>query len=213
MNSTVTVITAADETKLATIERAKATLGIIGTDSDPLLNAALDDATSDIAIRCGPSLKRETITETFYPEFEDYPPREISLSNFPVASIASVTIDGDAVDASEYRFDRATGLLYRMTPDGFPQPWVFYKSLAVVYDAGYLLPGQQGRDLPASLEAACIELVTSYWASRGRDPAIMEREVSGVSRFRYWVGAVGEAGELPPGVEAKIAPFRAGGYL
>lgn len=207
MNSTLAVTTPADVTALTTIERVKLELSITNSDDDDLLSAKIDDATSDIAVRVGPSLRRETVTETFYPDRGPGCADKLILRRWPVASIASVTVDDETVDSTEYRVDGETGLLYRLSTDGYPCRWLFYKSLAVGYTAGYLLPGEANRDLPPSLEAAAIELVGSYWASRGRDPAVMEEENVGVARFRYWVGAVGTVGDLPPGVMAKIAPF------
>ena len=208
MNSTLAVNTAADVTALTTVERIKLELNITGADYDELLAAKIDDATSDIALRCLPSLKRETVTETFFPDRQGVQAEKLILRRFPVASVTSITLDEDLVDAAEYRLNDA-GLIYRLTTSGHPREWWFIKRIAVVYVAGYLLPGQLNRDLPP-FEAAAIELVSSYWASRGRDPAVMEEENVGVARFRYWVGAIGAAGDLPPGVMSKIQPFRGG---
>lgn len=217
MNSIVTVTTPADETKLTTVERVILELPDATADDTSLLAAKIDDATSDIAVRVRPSLKRETLSETFWHEharvlyYDTRGGNPLILNRFPVASIASVTLDDTVIDASEYRLDPGTGLLHRLDASGYPSCWWFSKAAVIVYDAGYLLPGQQNRDLPPALEAACIELVGSYWASRGRDPLLKSEENVGVSRFDYWVGAVGQSGDLPPGVMAKISPYMGGG--
>lgn len=220
MNSILTVTTPATNTALTTVERVKLELSIAGNESDLLLAAKIDEATSDIAIRVRPSLKRETVSETFWHDhgrfgMQGHNSRHgapLILRRFPVARIASVMLDDIDIDASEYRLDAETGLLYRISSAGFPDHWRFGKAAVVAYDAGYLLPGDTDTDLPASLEAACIELVSSYWRSRGRDPNLRAEEVAGVGRFDYWVGAIGQSGDLPPGVMAKIAPFMMGGF-
>lgn len=225
MNSLLSVTTPAEFTALTTVERVKLELSISGPDSDALLAAKIDEASSDIAVRVDPSLRRETLTETFWPEGREgrssgrylwqhgiHAIPSLRLKRYPVASVASVTLDGVLIDPSEYRLDDAS-LLYRLSSSGHPWHWSFGKTAIIVYDAGYLLPGEEGRDLPASLEAAAVDLVASYWNSRGRDPLVKSDETAGIGRFEYWVGAVGEIGDLPPGVMAKIAPFMSfGGF-
>lgn len=213
MNSQLDITTPAEVTALTTLERVKLELRITDDANDELLSAKINEASSDIAVRCRPSLKREGLTETFWPDHRG--PHSSSdvmiLRRYPVASIASVTLDDVVLDPADYRVDTGSGMLYRLS-GGVPCRWWFGRTLVVVYTAGYLLPGQNNRDLPPALEAAAIELVAGYWVARGRDPALRSEEVFGVSRFDYWVGAIGEAGDLPPGVMSKIAPYAVGGF-
>lgn len=220
MYSIISVVTAADTTALTTLERVKLELAINDNASDELLTIKIAEASSDIAVRCAPLLRRETVTQTFYPETWHECARALRLRNYPVAAIVDrtvqeiiegvstdvlipgVIVDGVGRDAAEYRVAPENGLLYLAMGQ-----WSFGQSIAVTYDGGYLLPGQPNRNLPASLEAACVELVTSYWFSRGRDPNLKARETVDVARFEYWVGAVGESGDLPPGVMQKIDPY------
>jgi len=211
MNSTLVITAPAENTQLATLDRIKQELGITGTDTDTLLSAKIDEASSDIAVRVRPSLGRQTITETFYRDSRPSEPERLFLRRWPVVSIVSVTIDGaETLDTAHYRFDPEIGVVYRLTESGYPRRWWCRKSIAIEYVAGYLLPADDGRDLPASLEAACIDLVASYWASRGRDPALRSESIDGVASFSYWVGAIGQSGDLPPSVMAKIKPFMVG---
>lgn len=217
MNSIITVVTPAETSNLTTLERVKLELSIYDGASDELLLAKIAEASSDIAVRCGPMLRRETVTETFYTDHYRECAPALILTRRPVAAIidrtvddeliAGVIVDGVGLAAGEYRVKGENGLLYRSTALGFRYGWEFCQSIAVTYSAGYMLPGQAGRDLPASLEAACVELVSSYWASRGRDPTLKAEENVGVARFEYWIGSVGEAGDLPPGVMQKIQPY------
>jgi uncharacterized phiE125 gp8 family phage protein len=206
MNYTVTVTTAPEATRLTTIDRVKLELDIEDSESDALLGAKLDEATSDIEAHIGRTLSRATLTQTFWGE--PYCTEYLMLDRRPVVSVTSVTVDDIAIDASEYRLDKDTGQIYRLDTSGFPSFWSWCKSIAIVYSAGYLLPEQDGRTLPHALEAAAISLVSSYWQSRGRDPLVKSEDVPGLGSFEYWVGSVGESGSLPPDVESKIAPFR-----
>jgi uncharacterized phiE125 gp8 family phage protein len=208
MQSIATVTTAPAETDLTTIERVKAELNMTSVDTarDNLLGYKIAEATSDIEAHLGRVLCRAGLTERFWgdPGCAEY----LILARAPVASITSVTVDGVAVSSTEYRLDGASGILYRLDASGYPSIWEWCKDIVVVYVAGYIVPGESGRDLPEALEAATVELVASYWSSRGRDPTVKAEDVPGLGRVEYWVGAVGKAGELPPSVDAKIAPFR-----
>lgn len=220
MYNIITPIEPAATSALTTLDRVKLELGITNNDNDAILTFKIAEASSDIAIRCAPLLQRETVTQTFYSDGWNERVSALRLRNYPVAGIIDrtvqetidsvltdvvikgVVLDDVGLDAAEYRVVPENGLLYRVSCH-----WSFCRSIAVTYQGGYLLPGELGRNLPPALEAACVELVSGYWAARGRDPTLKARETIDVARFEYWVGAVGEAGDLPPGVMAKISPF------
>lgn len=200
---------AANPYRLTTLERVKAELNITDGAGDELLAKKIDEAGSDIQAALGFVVARETVTETFRHDsggclWID----KLILDRTPVASIASVTVDDVAVDVAEYEVEAATGFLHRLDSSGYPNGWSFGKSIVVVYSGGYILPGEAGANLEPAIEAGVVELVTSYWLSRGRDPLVRSEEVPGVMSVQYWVGAVGESGNLPPGVLAKISRFR-----
>lgn len=203
----IATVTGANVNKaLTTLERVKAELGIAGSASDTVLQAKILEASSDIEAHLGRTLRQETLSEVFWGLRGEV--GELVLARYPVASVVSVTVDDEPVDLAEIRIDGAAGLLYRLTEAGLPACWRFGKSLTVVNVAGYRMPGEAGTDLPPALQAACIELVTSYWSARGRDPLLRAEDVPGVGRAEYWVGAVGAAGTLPASVLSKIEPFR-----
>ena len=112
------------------------------------------------------------------------------------------------LDPSAYRLDPDAGLLDRLSTDGIPCAWRFCKSVVVAYTGGFILPGQDGRNLAFAIEGAVVALVSDYWASRGRDPTLRSESIRGVIDRQFWVGAVGDPGLLPPRVLASIAPFR-----
>lgn len=206
MRSVTTIATGPNETKLTTIERVKQDLSILDTANDALLAAKIDEASSDIEAHLARTLSRATLTQTFWggQGYAEY----LVLDRAPVASITSVTVDDVAVDSDEYRLDGDAGILFRLDSSGYPSVWEWSKSIIVVFAAGFLLPGEQNRNLPFAIESAAIELVQSFWLSRGRDPMVKAFSAPDLGAYEYWVGAVGEAGQLPPNVWAKIAAFR-----
>lgn len=212
MRSIVTVITPADDADLTSLERVKRELGIATTDAtrDETLEDKISEASDDIEAALGFRVVRETVAETFWHEpYDVSTPAALILDRTPVASIASVVADGVTISSSLYRYDAGTGELFAVDSSGYPSFWCFSKSVIVTYDGGYLPPSEgDDSDLPPGIQGACVELVSSFWASKGRDPSVRAEEIPGVISKQYWVGAVGEAGELPPSVVAKLAPYR-----
>jgi hypothetical protein len=208
MRSVLTVTTPATSARLTTLARLKQELDISGSAHDVLLAAKLDEASSDIEAALGYRLARESVIETFWPVGGDMALEYLMLDRTPVASIDSVTRDAAAVDASLWRVDPDTGQIYAVDASGYPCGWLIRQSLAIAYTGGWILPGETGRNLPAGIEGAAIELVADYWAATGRDPSVRSETIPGVISTDYWVGAIGEEGELPPRVQMKLAPFR-----
>lgn len=206
MHSALTVVTPNANVALTTLDRTKGELGISGGGYDALLTSKIREASSDIEAHIGRVLRRETVSETFWGANRAVD--TLILNRWPVASIVSVSVDGSDLDAGDYRLVADAGLLYRLDGGGYASRWAIGREAVITYVAGYAMPAEAEPDLPAVLEAAAVELVNSYWVSRGRDPLVREEDVPGVGRTVYWVGAVGAAGALPPGVESKIAPFR-----
>jgi hypothetical protein len=195
---------------LTTVSRVKLELDISGVDTqrDMLLNLKILEASDDIEASLNFTVRRETVSETFWLEGGDNAPEYLRLDRIPVASITSVTVDGIAYSAPQYRLDAETGLLYALDLGGYPCRWCFCKDIVVAYSGGYILPAESGSNLPAGIQGAAVELMSDYWAAKGRDPSVKSEEIPGVIRTDYWVGSVGEAGELPPRVVMKLAPYR-----
>ncbi|MGD5682437.1 phage head-tail connector protein, partial [Xanthomonas citri pv. citri] len=114
MRSIVTVASPASETALTTLTRVKLELDIADTSSDVVLQEKIDEASDDIEAALGFRLVRESAVETFWHEQYDSTPEKLVLDRTPVASIASVVVDGVAFDPSRYRFDPNTGELFAL---------------------------------------------------------------------------------------------------
>jgi hypothetical protein len=123
-----------------------------------------------------------------------------------VATITTVTVDGSALGAAESEVDPVPGLLYRLEDD---RARLWAPGVVVVdYVAGWILPGEANADLPADLQQAVIDLAKGLWFRAGRDPRVKSEEIFEVHRVDYWVGAMGETGDLPPEVASVFDAYR-----
>ncbi|QOG20456.1 hypothetical protein [Bradyrhizobium sp. SEMIA] len=221
MRSLVEILTPAPSSALTTLARVKGELDIKIKDDDEVLLAKINEASSDIEAALGFRVPKEDVKETFWHDTVSLPAAPISrtglgtppettlfLSRKKVRTIASVVVDDETLDPSEYRVDGDAGLLDRLDSNGCPCVWRFCKSVIVTMTAGYVLPGSSGRDLPYGIEGAVVALVSSYWASKGRDTTLRSEEIPGVIRRDYWVGAVGDPELLPPRILASLVQFR-----
>jgi Phage gp6-like head-tail connector protein len=219
MRSVVEIITPSESELLTTLDRVKRELNIANDASDEILEDKIAEASSDIAQAIPQRLPREDVRETFWhdegahhwhtPHHHGNPSQTtLFLRRTPAVKIDSVTVDDIAIDPSEFRLDPDAGLLDRVSSDGIPCAWFFCKSVVVAYAAGFILPGESGRNLPPAIEGAVVALVSDYWASRGRDPTLRAETIPGVIERQFWVGAVGDPAMLPPRVLASIDPFR-----
>lgn len=203
------VTTAATVTRLAQLSTLKAELGITTGDLDESLALQLDQASNAIESYLGRRLATETVTETFR-GWTDLPGgEELMLGRYPIQSVTSVTVDGVLLDPAYYLIDQGKGALYRIDADDALTPWDAASKIAVVYTAGYTLPGEASRTLPAAIERACLDVAKAGYFSTQRDPALKEMEVPGVLRESYWVGATGsEVAGIPGSVASGLEPFR-----
>lgn len=219
MQSLLTVVTAETAPRLTTLARVKSELNKLDTAGDDVLLAKIDEASSDIRAAIGYAIISEGVQELFWHEHRErnaygfgwrhdgQSADSIILRRTPVSSIDSVTLDDDLVDPSEYRLDGELGILYRLDTSGYPCEWCFSKSLSIAYTGGYVLPGKTGVNLPPAIEGATVDLVSSFWSNRGRDPLVKSQNIPGVREVEYWIGAVGDPELLPPSVLMRLGSF------
>jgi uncharacterized phiE125 gp8 family phage protein len=201
--SIVTVITPASASALTLLATVRADLGLVATSDDAWLTAEISAASSVIGSYCRRVWGRSTVRETFRAVLHN---REgLLLARLPVVSVASVEVDGAALDAAVYELDAEEGGVYRI--EGLNRvSWAAHR-VAVTYTAGYLLPGEAGRDLPADVERAARLLVVSAYLARGRDPSLRSVNVQGVAAESYQDARAGNGG-LPAVVAEMLAPYR-----
>lgn len=118
----------------------------------------------------------------------------IILARDLAVTISGVTVDGEALTATDYELDGS--LLYRRDGDRL----VMWSAgvVEVTYSAGYATLG----DLPWEIERACIQTVAAFHAARGVNP-MLTRESNSVTTVAY----AETVGGLPPSAAALLNPW------
>lgn len=136
----------------------------------------------------------------------------LQLSRWPVASVASVVVDGTTLaEGLDFLTDAVAGQLVRLDEYGNPKDWTGLLT-TVVYSAGYWLPGMSGTapvgvlSLPEDIEDAVSRMVYTRYAERQRDPLVKSEYVDGVGRTEY-LQPSGD-GNLSPDVEDILDNYR-----
>lgn len=181
-DGTLTVTTSASVRALCTLAAVKGELGIADMASDALLNERILQASRAIEEYSGCSFAREGLTEQFRPEDR---PGPLFLARYPVASITSIVADGTLLAADTgYEAKLASGLVHRLSGDR-RVPWRDRK-VTIAYLSGFNLPDQPSPDLPENISRACIMLVKSWWAAKGRDPGVRSESTEGIDAVSYF---------------------------
>lgn len=158
----------------------------------------------NIAVGIGgePTLKQETLTETFWQVETD----NLLLARRHNVSITGVTVDGGSISASDYLLDPDAGMLMRLSSDA-PIRWCARK-IVVVYKAGFTT-------IPGDLKQAAMDFLSAAYREMGRDPFVKSEEVDipDVERIRrdYWVGSIpgqSNEGAVPDIVAGQLKRFR-----
>ncbi len=193
----LTVTSPAASYDLTTLAAVKTALDVTGSDDDAFLSDLIERASGFIAAWCNRVFAREMVEETFR---LSRPPYDVQLARWPVASVVSISEAGAALTSTEWEMDASAGTLYRLGSSDnrctFPAA-----KIVVGYSAGYLLPGEEGRTLPAEVEGACIALVSLTYHQKGRDPLVKSVTYND-SAVSYWAGGNGE-----DGMPADVAPI------
>lgn len=185
---------------LTTPEMFKAETGIVGTAMDTRIEALIGQASARIETFCDRKFARATLTETFG-AVSVLGPRTLHLSRWPVIGEITLTDDGAPVEALDYLLDPSTGTIKRRAYGvGYGSPWGYSwgGTVTVSYTGGYLLPGEEGRDLPEDIERICLDLAIRSYHVAGRDPALRSETVPGIIE-QSWsaVDSITTVGGLP----------------
>jgi len=196
---------------LTTLANAKDELGITDSSQDARVERYVLEASSACEGYCDRSFRKTTQVETLQASGT----RRLVLSRTPLASITSIVVDGETLDASAYSIeDAAAGLVYRES--GWPRydsvvPYsvsrdaiagTAKRDVVVTYVGGYVLPNDSvgTRDLPYDVEAACLMTVVSMFRARGRDRAVASKGTGDASvsfRLPNAIIGVGAGGVIP----------------
>jgi len=146
---------------LVSLADTKTALGIenASTDQDTFLNRMIDLATVTARNYTGRYLTSAQFTETFYA------PIKVTLREWPVTTLDTVTQDGTSITPADLRVDMRRGRVWR--PDGQRMDWTNTNTLTIVYTAGYIT-------VPADLQEwafLSIKIKWDGWAdTRGLEP-------------------------------------------
>lgn len=211
-----TVITRAATARLATVEDARLDLGLSeAAITDVRLGRLLDQASSRAAGFCNRAFGRQIYRQ----QILTVPAGGIILDGGPINRIISVEIVGGAVfEEGDYLLnDGKLSLTYgagRGDGTDYNLWQSLHPTLAVVFEAGWLLPGEEVGDtftgeekLPAEIERAAIQLAGAALSENSRDALVKSETVEGIGTTSYYVQ--GAAAALPhPGAEAALQPYR-----
>ncbi|MCO6178820.1 hypothetical protein [Ciceribacter sp. RN22] len=186
--------------KLTTTSAVKLELKITGGGDDAYLSMLIDQASSAIEAWCDRVFAVETVREVIT---RIVPAHTLVVSRWPVLSVTSVSLNGSPADPIVAQ--PGEGGLLCFWKDGSRMGWWPGGRIEVEYQAGYVLPGQPGRTLPADIERAALTLIKAHWFSRNRDPLIRSETVDDAGSTDYFPGTVSQ---LPPEVESLLAPYR-----
>lgn len=178
---TITITSAAESYKLATVTQLKAILGITTSTDDTLMGVLLDRASAQVVGYCNQGFAKETITETL----SSNGGYNLKLTRKPIVSITSITYDGTLVDASEYTLQEpAAGFVYNNNGWNCTYGEYLY---SVVYVAGYVLPSFTAGtiNLPLDITAACLDIAKTLYLNKDSDPTISKESVPDVYDATY----------------------------
>jgi hypothetical protein len=227
MFTTLEVAKAAESTGLTTLAKLKDDLKISSGKDDDYLKGQIAEVSGHVCAYLkvpqaddgSRTLGLEQLIETFRYSggshgfrgrlfhHEDEPRHSrLLLARKPVTAIASVVENGVTLDPEQYQVIGRSGILVRLRNDR-QSSWHTSGKLVVTFSAGWILPGQQGRTLPAEIEGAVVDLIKMARSARTRDPTVKSENVHGVDSVEYWVGGIGE-GELPETIASKLERYK-----
>jgi hypothetical protein len=215
LRSILTITTPATDLTLLTIDEMRAAVGVIGGGSDAALRAMEKRVAAAIMTECGiavgagaaPTLRRETLTETFRQEIRyAAAPDALVLARRHDVAIASIVEDDVTLLDADFVVDPESGIVTKLCND-FPA-WWFARKIVVVYAAGFVT-------VPEDLKQAAIDFMRLAWFEKNRDPSLKSEvvlipDVRRVERT-FWVGSVpgqSNEGPVPDIVAGQLTRFR-----
>jgi hypothetical protein len=208
------VTTPADDLALAPIEALRAAAGVADDSRDDELTALGLRIAAEITDACGivagqggePTLRRETLTETFSARNMDV----LVLSRRHAAEIVSVTDGGEAITLDDRALDGEAGLLEHWI-DGRQSSWC-NREIVVVYEAGFDID-----EVPTSLVGVVTDMVRIRLSEGATDPLEKSRSIElpdvETVRIDRWVGSSpGASHGLPADILARLSRFINTGY-
>lgn len=203
---------ALDANALTTLEAVRDELNVSASSQFGVLERLINVASTAIERHCNRQFGLATTTE----KLVGYGGSLLRLSRSPIVSVAEVRYRGQVVTGWEIASEELSALHH---PAGWAwtAPSVAQLGHAqtgglerfdyqVTYTAGFRLPADAARNLPADIEEACILAVVAAYRGRGRDPGIVAQSAGGASVT--YASASRPAGSLPDASKALLAGYR-----
>lgn len=201
MHSVVTVLGPTSPVyDLTTVEAVNAELNLTSdTANDAEVAGQITAASRIIATECGlidpVAFALQDVSERFHVRYHERL-HALPLSQYPVATITSVTVNSILLDSINYELDPRSGLLWRLNHGHW------HGDITVIYQGGYDLPD----DAEPSLARACIELIRSQRNVVGSDANV--RDIWwGENRISYF-GPQQMNGSMPASIAPLLEPFK-----
>jgi len=211
----ITVTTTAGTTALTTLTAVKDALQLTVDTYDALLERMIRAASDAISQYAGRVYARQDYVETL--PGNDWP--HLALTNTPIVGTPTILIDSEPVTDFVVQ-DADAGMLYRevgwvreawvgWAVERYTLPSTEQHNVNVTYTAGYLLPGEDDRNLPYDVEEACIITVCAWHRKEQRGGGDVQSRKVGDLAITYAdqtnaQGVVTAAG-LPPDARALIS--------
>ena len=196
----VTVQTAAEHTNLTSIGEVKRALGVSSSKFDRVIERLIEAATAAIEEWVGHVYAKQTYVETV--AGNDHP--VLLLTHVPILGTPIVVADSEPIVDFTVR-DAEEGSLWRQV-GWVMSAWIGWNAeptrrqsdmaelhLSVTYEAGYVMPGEEDRDLPKHIEQACVETVVAWYRGQQRDPSVKSKKVGDLA-LTYGGSDSGSAG-------------------
>ena len=186
--SNVTILTPAANKKLTTLEQIKQELEITNSTDDAFLNDLIDRMSGRIEDFCHRIFAKQTYQE----KVAGFGDKILLLTHTPIISVSSVLCDSSPITDYEI-YNANAGELYRSIgwawdatvwwkASSFPSSNNPEQNFTVVYEAGYVLPGDdEAQTLPKTIEDACIQCVKEAYLKRRDDPNVSSEKLGNYS--------------------------------
>jgi hypothetical protein len=214
--SNVIVLTPASTRSLTTVDIVREEFKIA---QDAMTNSQIqrmiDSASSMIAVFCRRQFGLQTVRErlSFPASCGQEPLTKITVAYDPIVEVRSVSANGELVEPIDYEFNDTA--LFNLDDNGEQVPW-YGRSFTLIYQGGYVLPGQdrttlnvsdKAQDLPGDIQRAVLLLIGVVVSGSDRDIMIKAEETEGVGRTEYYVQ--GSRAQLPhPEAEALLLQYQ-----
>jgi hypothetical protein len=182
-DSILTVLTPAPDRLLATSADVAKQLMRPGEPPAEDFEDLISQASDTIATLCnGRTFGRESLREVFRGA------RSVNgliLARHPVAMVTTLVADSvSLIEGTDFEVDAPAGIVHRLSGDA-RRCWSAGK-ITVEYTAGWLLPSQDGCDLPGDVRRLCINRVARMWSAKGRDPSLRSESTEGIDSVSYF---------------------------